>query len=176
MSVLSFPITIPERRETIETFFPRFNSDPKDSSIRSALNKHDYESLSKNQVQKYLSLDDKIIAMNLEIRLAREERDRLWEEELRNPMVDARKIVAIFNEKNPMASIFYGFKPKAKSSKKAPTEKTVEKHLKRAAATANSISEAKALAVAMKEAKANVQKSSSMASVTVNDVTRVVGV
>jgi hypothetical protein len=175
MSVLSFPITNPEKRETIDTFFPRFNSDPKDSSIRLALNKHNYESLSNNQVRRFLSLDDKIIAMNLEIRLAREERDRIWEEELRNPLLDARKIVGIFNEKIPMANSFYGFPPKAKSAKKAPTEKTVENHLKRAAATANSLNEAKALAVAMKEAKANLQKSSSMASITVNDVTHVVG-
>jgi hypothetical protein len=176
MSALSFPTKNSEIRENLDTFFPCFNSDAMDASIRAALNKHDYASLGKNQVQRYTTLDDKIIAMTLEIRLAKEERERLWEEELRNPMMDAKKIVAVFNESNPLANSAYGFPPKAKKVKKVLTEKTLERDLKRAATTANAVNEAKAIAVAMKEAKANVQKSSVMASITVNDVTRVVGV
>jgi hypothetical protein len=166
MRALSFPVKNSEKRESIETFFPRFNSDSKDSSIRTALNKHDYESLGNNQAQKWLSLDDKIIVMTQEIRLAKEEKERIWENELRNPLLDARKIVGIFNESNPLANSAYGFTPKPKKVKKVLTEKTIAKHLQRAASTANALNEAKAIAEAVKEAKANIQKSSAMASIT----------
>jgi hypothetical protein len=174
MKSITSPTTAPEKRECIETFFPCFSSDLMEASVRAALNKHNYADLGKNQGQRWLDLDSRLSTMLDEARSIRQERDLIWDKDLNGPLSDARKIVTIFNELTPWLNKVYGFPEKTKTVKKVPTEKSVETHLKRAAATTNAINEAKAFATAKKEAKANIQKSAASASVTSNDSTRVV--
>jgi hypothetical protein len=166
-----FPKSSTEKKETIEMFFPCYNNEPKDSIIRLALDKHDYNSLGNNQAQAWLAADKQLNELNFLAKQAREEKDRLWED-LSPALMAAKQVLMVRYPKTESEINKFGFSSKTKSTKKVPTEKSVERDLKRAAANANVINEAKAIADAVKIAKANVQRSSAMASLTVNEVTK----
>jgi hypothetical protein len=162
-----FPKSSTEKKETLEMFFPSYNNEPKDSVNRLALNMHDYDSLGNKQAQEWLAADSQLNELNILSKKLRETKDRLWDDDLAPALMAAKQVLMIRYPKSESELNKFGFASKTKSSKKMPTEKSVEKHLNRAAASANVINEAKAIADAVKEAKANVKKSSAMASITV---------
>jgi hypothetical protein len=162
-----FPKSSPEKKETIETFFPRFNNEPKDSITRLALNMYDYSSLGSKQAQEWLAAEKQLNEINILSKKLRETKDRLWEEDLAPALMAAKQVLVIRFPKSESDVNEFGFPSKSKSSKKMPTEKSIERDLSRATAKTNTLIEAKAIADAVKEAKANVKKSSALASITV---------
>jgi hypothetical protein len=162
-----FPKSSTQKKETLEMFFPSYNNEPKDSVNRLALNMHDYDSLGNKQAQEWLAADNQLNELNILSKKLRETKDRLWDDDLAPALMAAKQVLLIRYPKSESELNKFGFASKTKSSKKMPTEKSVEKHLQRAAANANVINEAKAIADAVKEAKATVKKSSATASITV---------
>jgi hypothetical protein len=167
MVVLSFPVKPVEIRETCGKFFPRYKSDPKDSAVRILLPQFDFDAMADKHFPTWLELDNQLIELLEKTRIVRQQRDDVWETELRPGLAEARKIINFSNTKTPAVASLYGFPQKSKKVKQVATEKSMENDLKRAESKANSINEAKALATAMKEAKAIAKKSSAMASITV---------
>jgi hypothetical protein len=167
MSTVSFPVKSAEIRETCGKFFPRYKSDPKESAVRILLPQYDFDAMADKHYPTWLELDSQLNELLENVRIVRQQRDDVWETELRPGLSEARKIINFSNAKTPAASSLYGFPQKSKTVKKVATEKSIENDLKRAEAKANSMNEAKALAIAMKEAKANLKKSSALASITV---------
>jgi hypothetical protein len=174
MPVVSFPVKPAEIRETCGKFFPRYKSDPKDTAVRILLPQYDFDAMADKHYPTWLELDSLLNELLEQVRIVRQQRDDVWETELRPGLVEARKIINFSNVKTPAVASLYGFPQKSKKVKKVATEKSIETDLKRAAAKTNALNEAKAFATAKKEAKANVQKSAASASVTSNDSTRVV--
>jgi hypothetical protein len=167
MVVLSFPVKPVEIRETCGKFFPRHKSDPKDSAVRILLPQYDFDAMADKHYPTWLELDNQLNELLEKTRIVRQQRDDVWETELRPGLSEARKVINFANAKTPAVSSLYGFPQKSKKVNKIATEKSMENDLKRAESKANAINEAKALAIALKEAKATAKKSSATASITV---------
>jgi hypothetical protein len=158
----TFPKTTTEIRRSGSKFFQQFQNEPKDSATRAALNQYDYESLGNNQFQRWLSLDDRLNELNNLVREVREQRDTIWDDDLREPLQVAKKIITICNPKSAVNVNKFGFESKPKTANNVPTERKVKNDAERLAANVNALREAKAVA----------QKPSAMISVTVNDLTK----
>jgi hypothetical protein len=156
-----FPKTISEIRKTGGKFFPRYKNEAKDSTTRLALSPHNYDAL-EVRFQELVTLDDRLNDLLNQVRETREQRDRIWETELREPLMVAKKIVTICNPDSVVAVNNFGFESKSNATKVVPTERMVKNQAERLAVNVN----------ALKEAQAIAQNSSAAISVTVNDVTK----
>jgi hypothetical protein len=156
-----FPKTFSEIRKTGGKFFPRYKNEPKDSTTRLALSPHNYDAL-EVRFQELVALDDRLIDLLNQVRETREQRDKIWETELLEPMKIALKTVLICNPDSAVTVNNFGFESKANSTKDVPTERKVKNLAERLSSNVN----------ALKEAQAIAQKPSAAISVTVNDVTK----
>jgi hypothetical protein len=156
-----FPKTISDVRKTGGKFFPRYKNEPKDSITRLALSPHNYDALEVRFLD-LVALDDKVNELLNQVREAREQRDRIWESELREPMKIAQKTVILCNPDSAVTVNNFGFESKANATKDVPTERKVKNQAERLAVNVNALKEAQALA----------QKPTAMVSVTVNEVTK----
>jgi hypothetical protein len=158
----TFPTTSPEIKEAFEKFFAEYKLLGKDSAVRSLLSHYDFDSLEAKQFLEWVTLDKQLNDLLEAVRMIRDQKERIWINDLRPALLEAKQVVTFANKKNPMANNAFGFYTKNVTPKKPLSDKALENRAKRLASQLNANQEAKAVA----------KKSTAAISVTVNDVTK----
>jgi hypothetical protein len=171
MPQIFFPYTPKEIRKTCVTFFLMMKNDVRALIVRNSLPQHDFDALAEERFAKWLELDDFINEMEKLVQYKREERDNIWNDNLRTPVMAAKNIITVLYPKSPMIWSLFGFLVKNIIKKGIPTQESVDKDLRRIEANVNAMNEAKAIKEAVKEAKANAiaNKSNTSYKITVGD-------
>jgi hypothetical protein len=161
MAQVSFPSNTSEIKETLDKLFNRIRIDG-DSSPTRILNQYDFVTLGNKQYPLWLDLDKQISELNETLRSLREQKEKIWKDDLRPALVAAKKVIVSSNGETPSVISKYGFAITVNPSKRKMSEKSLATKAKRLSLELNAQAEAKALA----------SKSNSEVTITVDDVTK----
>jgi hypothetical protein len=161
MATFSFPTNNSEIRVTGDKLFYRIQLDG-DAAPTRILTQIDFITLGEKRFSLWKDLDKQIIEAVENLRLMREQRDRIWITELRPAFLAAKKVIVGAYIHTPIVVGTYGFAPTLNPAKRLTAEQSIGVDVKRLAVKMNTLEESKAIA----------QKSKTAVSLSFNDVTK----
>lgn len=126
MPRIYFPQQPDEIKETGTTFFAKHKNDGVKSPLL-VLMEHNYDAQAL-EFDKWLALDASAKEHDKLAKQDREKRDKIWNNQLKKPLMDAKDLIISINKQNPAAAEDWGYpttkKGRAKKASSQPAQST----------------------------------------------------